>query len=194
MGDSATQDKTYLRVRYRDVRSNMDPAVRAEIDSAISFNLWETEEYKRCSMVLSYASFGEEADTLTTFVKAWEDGKTVAVPRCIPAGHRMVFYAISSLDDLARGHIGLSEPSDDRARQVSPTPDSICITPALCYDRKGHRLGYGGGYYDRFLSGFPGTSIGLCRAAQLSEIILPQDELDIPVDLVVTEKEVIRPR
>ena len=95
---------------------------------------------------------------------------------------------MDSLDCLERSSFGVEEPPADPAREVTPrdfhTP--VALVPGLAFDREGYRLGYGGGFYDTFLPTFPGTSMGLCRAAQLADH-LPHEDYDMPVDEVVTE-------
>lgn len=104
----------------------------------------------------------------------------------------MSFHKISSLDDLSPGAFGIYGPSENApAAQPEEMRNSVCIIPGLAFDSNGGRLGYGGGYYDRFLAGYTGVSIGLCREETFSADPLPRDEYDIPVDTVVTGSYVV---
>ena len=99
----------------------------------------------------------------------------------------MDFYCIRSLEDLAPRTFGVLEPLPERCRKLTDFNQCLCIGPALAYDREGFRLGYGAGYYDRFLSRFPGPKIGIVYAGNM-RFQLWHGQHDISVDLVVTEK------
>lgn len=107
----------------------------------------------------------------------------------------MTFFEIASLDDVSVGYKGILEPAQHLTRSISPDDAdyaaSVCLVPALAFDRRGFRLGYGGGYYDRFLATYPGTPIGLARASQISEEDLPCDRYDQRVRFVATEAGVL---
>lgn len=120
---------------------------------------------------------------------AWAAGKSVAVPRCISADKTLRFYEIGSFDELEPGFKDILEPAKGAGRLVGPAEmvGSVCLVPALVYDADGHRIGYGGGYYDRFLSFYPGDKLGLARTTQLSSNPLPHEDHDVPVDAIVTE-------
>jgi 5-formyltetrahydrofolate cyclo-ligase len=182
------QTKRALREHFREVRASMDADERVRADTAIALTLWGTEEYQNAGIIFSYVSFGQDVDTIATFVKAWEDGKRVAVPIFHPATHSMEFFEVNSIQDLH----GTAELDNPGAGRLTASPDDICIVPGLGYDVQGHRLGTGGGYFDRFLSTFPGKAVGLCHDVQVTEDELPQGDHDIPVALLVTEKRVLR--
>ncbi len=130
--------------------------------------------------------YGNEVDTLGLIERALADGKRVAVPRCIEGSHEMEFYYITGMDDLAPQTFGVLEPVPGRCELVTRYDGSICIVPALAYDRSGFRLGYGAGYYDRFLSRYPHPKIGITYAHNLCKGLW-HGRYDVAVDLVVTE-------
>lgn len=97
----------------------------------------------------------------------------------------MVFRRIFSVADLRPGRYGILEP-DDACAAIIPDERTLCVCPCLCCDMDGYRLGFGGGYYDRFLSGFSGVKAALCYG----DSVLPslqKDEFDIPMDVIVTD-------
>ena len=98
----------------------------------------------------------------------------------------MKFIKINSLSDLQPGAYGILEPKD--GEEITDFTDSVCITPALSFDEKGYRLGYGGGYYDRFLADYTGVSVGICYEEFIGGIVT--EEYDLPVDIVVTEEDI----
>ena len=115
----------------------------------------------------------------------------MAVPRCLP-GHCLEFVAITSLDQLIAAPFGLLEPPKELPALTEEQMNaSICIVPALLVDIKGYRLGYGAGFYDRFLSTYPGKKICLAYQQNLSRTMLPHTTFDVAVDEVITESEVL---
>lgn len=180
--------KTALRAEYVRIRTRIAPAMRATTDARILQRLVELPAWREARLVLTYVSFGSEVDTHALMQVAWDVGKQVAVPRC-SRSHSLDFYVISSEDDLEPGLRGLMEPSPDYGRPLTPPQmvGSLCIVPGLVFDADGYRIGYGGGYYDRFLAFYPGEKVALVRSRQLSGNPLPRDEHDVPVDWLVSE-------
>ncbi len=179
--------KRELRRHYRQIRDSLSVEERQIGDETVLNNLLELEQYKNASVVLTYVSTGSETGTDKLIAQAIMDGKKVACPLCDKESKTMVFRCIGSLDELVAGAYGISEPQPDApAISAKDMADSVCIVPGLAFDASGGRLGYGGGYYDRFLSGYSGVSIGLCRAGCLSKQTLPRDRYDICVDLVIS--------
>ena len=176
-------DKNQLRRHFKAVRAGLLEGERRAIDAAIAGNVAGLPEFAEADGVFTYLSFGAEVDTRILIECAWTVGKAVALPRVVPGTRQMRWYAVDSLDCLERSSFGVEEPPADPAREVTPrdfhTP--VALVPGLAFDREGYRLGY-----DTFLPTFPGTSMGLCRAAQLADH-LPHEDYDMPVDEVVTE-------
>ena len=181
--------KKELRGRYKQLRREMDPVKKSRCDEIIFDKIVSSRYYRDCDMILTYVSTDIEVDTLALIDRALSDGKTVAVPRCsMTEKGIMNFYEIRSTDDLERGAFSLLEPDTRRCRRVSDFRHSLCIIPGLAFDMKGYRLGYGGGYYDRFLSAHPGIhKMGICYCCcTVREFI--KGYYDSPVDTLVTEK------
>jgi len=178
--------KMALREKYRGLRQQMPQEIRQAADNAIASQVRKLWQYKRNNVLLTYVSTTIEVDTLQIIRQAIADGKRVAVPRCVPGTRNMEFYFITSPDDLEPGAFGVLEPNPDRAEMLTDLSGGLCIVPAFSYDWKGYRLGYGKGYYDRFLSRFEGNIIGICYAACVQRS-LPHGRFDRPVELLVTE-------
>ena len=154
--------KMRLRGEIKAWRRALEPGWKAAADEKICARVLALREYAACSTLLTYVSLPIEVDTLCLISRAFADGKKVAAPRCVEGTHEMEFYEISSMDDLARQTFGVLEPVRERCRLLTDFSGSVCLVPALAYDRAGYRLGYGAGYYDRFLSVYPGPKIGFC--------------------------------
>ncbi len=189
--DTVALEKQRLREERLAARETLSEQERARLDDCITQKLLATPEYAETATVLTYVSVLSEVSTRMFIECALRDGKTVAVPRCLP-GHRLEFVAIASLEQLVAAPFNLLEPSKDlSALTESQMNDTICIVPALLVDTKGYRLGYGAGFYDRFLSTYSGKKICLAYQQNLSKTKLPHTEFDVPVDMVITESAVL---
>ncbi len=188
--DTAALEKQRLREERLAAREALSEQERSVLDDRITQKLLATSEYAEATTVLTYVSVSSEVSTRMFIECALRDGKTVAVPRCLP-GHCLEFVAIASLEQLVAAPFNLLEPAKELpALTEDQKNNSICIVPALLVDAKGYRLGYGAGFYDRFLSTYPGKKICLAYQQNLSQEMLPHTVFDVAVDMVITESEV----
>ena len=155
-------------------------------DSKICNYLTESNLFKNADTILFYAALEDEINIDECINIALLQGKKAALPVCLDDNGNMKFYYINSLTDIKTGHFGVREPDTCICREVTDFSGSICIVPAIAYDRKGYRLGYGKGYYDRFLENFSFISVGLCYNELIVDV-LPLGEYDIPVDCIITQ-------
>ena len=189
--DTTTLEKQRLREERLAAREALSEQERSVLDDRITQKLLATSEYAEATTVLTHVSVSSEVSTRMFIECALRDGKTVAVPRCLP-GHCLEFVAITSLDQLIAAPFGLLEPPKELPALTEEQMDvSICIVPALLVDTKGYRLGYGAGFYDRFLSTYPGKKICLAYQQNLSRTGLPHRTFDVAVDEVITESDVL---
>lgn len=182
-------DKSSLRSNYLAARRRIDNATKAVLDARILERLETFEIYREAPLVLAYVSYNNEVDTHSVIESAFKSGKRVAVPRVSARKKSMAFFEIKSLDDLAEGYKGILEPREGLGAPMG-TKDlcgSVCLVPGLVFDAQGHRIGYGGGYYDRFLQFYPGDKIALARGSQMSSNPLPAEPCDVPVDFIVSD-------
>lgn len=189
--DTVALEKQRLREEHLVAREALTEQERSVLDDRITQKLLATSEYAEATTVLTYVSVSSEVSTRMFIECALRDGKTVAVPRCLP-GHCLEFVAIVSLEQLVAAPFNLLEPAKELpALTEDQKNNSICIVPALLVDAKGYRLGYGAGFYDRFLSTYPGKKICLAYQQNLSRTMLPHTAFDVAVDLVITESDVL---
>lgn len=189
--DTAALEKQRLREEHLAAREALSEQERSVLDDRITQKLLAISEYVEATTVLTYVSVSFEVSTRMFIECALRDGKTVAVPRCLP-GHCLEFVAITSLDQLIAAPFGLLEPPKELPALTEEQMNaSICIVPALLVDIKGYRLGYGAGFYDRFLSTYPGKKICLAYQQNLSRTMLPHTTFDVAVDEVITESDVL---
>ena len=189
--DTVALEKQRLREEHLAAREALSEQERSVLDNRITQKLLATSEYAEATTVLTYVSVSSEVSTRMFIECALRDGKTVAVPRCLP-GHCLEFVAIASLEQLVAAPFNLLEPAKELpAVTEDQKNNSICIVPALLVDTKGYRLGYGAGFYDRFLSTYPGKKICLAYQQNLSRTTLPHAAFDVAVDVVITESDVL---
>lgn len=165
----------------------MSLSQRQQFDKAIFNNIIQLPQYNEAKMLLTFVSMGNiEVDTHALIKHALSNGKQVVVPRCIPGTALMEFCQINSFDDLEPGTFSVLEPKK-QTKIIRSFPNSICIVPGLSFDMQGYRLGFGGGYYDRFLNTYRETKIGICYSNCLQQA-LPHGRYDCTVDMLVTDK------
>ena len=186
MKNSIKYTKDELRKKYKILRINMPEDERSLYDRKIFENLTSLYQYKNAKTILTYISIDIEVATRSLIKKAVDDGKNIAVPKCTD-DFGMDFYFINSFDDLETSTFGLLEPRTDICRKVKNYKDCLCIVPGMSFDVSGYRIGYGKGYYDRFLSEFMGTTAGLCYS-NCVQWKLPRGFYDKPVDIIVTDR------
>lgn len=180
-------EKNSLRASLRRLRDSApDCAAR---DGRIFASLRAFPPFSRAKAVLCYVSTGSEADTRLILTAALEEGKNVFVPRCASEG-RMDFFRIADLSDLRPGKFGILEP-EDRAALRWTDGDALCLVPGLGFTESGARIGYGGGYYDRFLLEKNVLQIGLCYDFQILPAV-PEEAHDVRMDWIVTDTRIIR--
>jgi len=187
------ENKKRLRNRFKELRSQLTPEERRCQTAAIHQRLTGLTAFRECSVLLTYVSIGTEVDTHAVMEAAWAAGKTVAVPLCLPETRSMRFYPVTGWQDLAPGCYGVPEPNPERCPPVTDFSGSLCLVPGLAFDRAGYRMGYGKGYYDRFLGDYCGITVGLAFRESLTRE-LPRGRFDQPVTLIVTDRGLIRPR
>lgn len=172
--------KQKLRAAVCDRKRLLSPEEIHRRSALLCARVLETEAYKLAEAVYGYLPFNQEVDLTPLLQQALADGKQVALPKC--QGKEMRFILISDLSQVQPSPFGAPEPIADGP--VAAHAHALVIVPGLVFDRRGYRIGYGGGFYDRFLSREPGhPTLGLCYDFQQTDTIEPEDH-DIPVDTV----------
>ena len=149
-------------------------------------NLSKIDEYKKAETVAAYHSIGSEVKTHEILQEILSHGKTLALPRV--EEDKLIFCNVKKFEDLEKGEFGIMEPKQ-YCKPVNKF--DVIIVPSVAMSKDGHRLGYGMGFYDRFLKNKNATSISLAYSKSIAKNI-PHDELDVLISWIVTEDEVIR--
>lgn len=184
--------KCEMRERYKEIRHALPREVREENDAKICSLFLGSITYRYAKVLLAYAPLEDEIDILPIVKQALSDGKTVAFPRCSTESCTMEYHIIDDLAQLSDGSYGIAEPSGTLPVYRCGTGASehpVCIVPGVVFDTDGYRIGYGKGYYDRYLASFSGVCVGMVY----HDFILPRvprGRFDLSVDVMVTEKGV----
>ena len=175
-------DKKALRAEIRAKKRALTEAQIVRYSEELAQKLFAHPLYQAAKSIYGYMSYNQEVRTMPILRQAQADGKRVAVPK-VYGETDMRFLWLDDPARIAPGAFGIPEPVDDGPEADDPA--ALVLMPGLAFDPQGHRLGYGGGFYDRFLAAEPHPTIALCYAFQL----LPQLETeahDIPVDAVLS--------
>ncbi len=195
---SKAEKKKKIRSVYLKRRNSLDMDKRKAACKKIREKLYTSKRFKAAKTVFVYASYKSEVETGKLIRDMLKMGKKVAVPKVI--GKEMEFYEISSWEELFPGYQGILEPQGTDKELVYPADSDIMLLPGAVFDRRGGRIGYGGGYYDRYLDrimenyGHKPYLLALGYQVQLYHGTLPLEKHDRKMDCIVTEKSVIIPK
>lgn len=192
MASSYGQDasKSALQSAYLALETELAPAHAERVDREVRMHFTAMSAYRSAKLILAYVTYRNEMDTRPLIERAWKDGKRVAVPVCDRG--QLKFYEVDTLDGMRAGSRGVLEPDPAGLAQITDEEleGSICLVPGLVFDAEGYRIGYGAGYYDEFLAGYPGLKVGLVRTLRISSNPLPHDDHDVPMDVLVSDGSV----
>jgi len=183
-------NKKQIRTEMIDTLKNMDLKKYNHSSQIIKDNFVASKAYTDARVIAITISRFPEVDTRPIIEAAWEQRKTVVVPRCIPKTRDMDFRIINSFKDLETVYIDLLEPIVAETKSIEKEQIDIQIVPGVVFSEKGYRIGFGGGYYDRYLEGFQGEMISLAFEVQTGKII-PVENHDIPVEKIITENGIV---
>ena len=177
-------NKKEIRKAFFDIRDSIARVERKEFNKDIFSNFINSTFIRKYDLFLIYVSVKSEVDTLVIIDYLLKTDKKVAVPHC--DGNVMSFYIIKSINDLVDGVFGIPSVDISKSERVENFDKALCIVPGVSFDNNFNRLGYGGGYYDRFLSDNNITTLGLCYERCIADN-LPAEDHDIKMDYVLTE-------
>jgi len=186
-------NKDAARARARAALRDLPAQARAAAEARIARRVWTVPEVAEARTLLLYASLPEEAATDAIAEEARRRGILLVYPRCLE-DRSMTLHAVDSADALRPGRFGIREPDADACPVRRIDEVDAALIPGLAWDRAGHRLGRGAGYYDRLLAdpAWRGFRCGLFFAEQEAPAI-PHDPWDVRLDAIVTDRETVRP-
>ena len=179
------EEKKQIRKQIFAARKAHTDAQIEEWSRMIADRVTTLPEYKDAKRILAYADYNHEVMTGFIIEAAWRDGKEVAVPKVV--GQDMVFYKLTDFAQLEKGYFGIPEPARG---EIVQWEEALMIMPGVAFDRQNHRVGYGGGFYDKYLEKHPDLhTIAVAFELQMYRE-LPFEEHDIKPEKVITEKHI----
>ena len=174
-------DKKALRRQIREKKREMTAEEIVQRSARLGELFAATQVYRDAKTIYGYLPYNQEVRTVPMLERALKDGKRVAVPKVY--GDTMKFIYLEDLSQVAKNEMGIPEPVADGP--VADDETALVLMPGVAFDRAGHRIGYGGGYYDKFLAAEPHhPTLALCYDFQMLTH-LDTEEFDIPVDQVI---------
>lgn len=179
--------KKEMRDEIKQVLEVMTKEMYEEKSSAIHNFLFQTDSWERATTIGVTISRFPEVSTIEIIEKAWEQKKRVAVPKCYPKDSSMRFFYLTSFSELETVYFGLQEPIENETFYCEKNSIDLMLVPGVVFDKRGYRIGHGGGYYDRYLQGFTGERVSLAFHEQLVASV-PTENHDIPVEFIITDE------
>ena len=180
--------KKQIRAEVKKYRNESSVESIFENSQKICEQFLDLSEYRKASTIFAYMDCKNEVQTRSIIEQCWNDGKSVAVPKVF--GEQMKFYQIFSYDDLEDGYFGIQEPKHENLNEII-CEDGLMILPGVAFDEKRHRIGYGGGFYDRYLELHPGMKkIALAFEFQIYDSV-PFEVFDQQPEKIITETRII---
>jgi 5-formyltetrahydrofolate cyclo-ligase len=183
-------EKKQLRRSMKRNLENLSFPLYEDFSYRIAGQLFKEKDWLEAKSIGITISRPPEVDTLQIIRKAWEQGKAVAIPKCNPQTKELVFRNFTRFSHLEMVYSGLYEPVVSMTKEVPSEELDLLIVPGLAYTKSGFRLGFGGGYYDRYLAGNKTQTMSLAFSQQLVAQ-LPVESHDFPVSKIITEEGVM---
>jgi len=185
-----TDNKERIRKAMIAARSQIEEAERVEISAQLQQQLYQTDLWENAQTIGVYLSVGKEWDTRNIVDQALDSGKNIVVPKTIPDTKELLFYQLDDPSQTVAAPFGLEEPDIEKTTLIDKKAIDLLIVPGLVFTRNGYRIGFGGGYYDRFLANFTQPTVSLVHTNQIIDTF-PIESFDIPVNYLVTEQGLI---
>lgn len=179
------KDKKILRKEIQEKLKKISDVDRKKYEEILYKKLFENEIFKISKIIAVTISFGTEINTYPIIKKLLDEKKIVCSPICKKENREMIFYKITSLDSLIEGNYGIKTPLKIDKNIIKKENIDLILVPGVGFDKQNFRIGFGGGYYDRYLKDFNGYTISLAFKEQIIEKV-PINEFDLPVNKVIT--------
>lgn len=181
------EEKVRLRKQIIEHMNSLSKERYTTLSEQIACSLYAQKEWTEAKTIGITLSMENEVNTYPIIEKAWEEGKKVVVPKCNKGTRTMSFRKISNFDQLETVYMNLREPIPVITEEVNADEIDLQIVPGVAYTARGERIGYGGGYYDRYLVHYKGKTLSLAYSFQMVEHI-PVEPFDKNVEKIITEK------
>ncbi|WP_251551381.1 5-formyltetrahydrofolate cyclo-ligase [Neobacillus muris] len=186
-------DKISIRAGMKQALSKLSKPIYEDYSYKIACRLYQEKVWNEAQVIGITVSKPPEPDTYQIIRKAWEAGKQVAVPKCHSRDKQLTFRTLTEFSQLESVFFGLYEPREEMTNEVIADRLDLVIVPGLAFSTDGFRIGFGGGYYDRFLSRYSGNTLSLAFNEQIMDE-LPAEDHDIPVQCIITPDRILKIR
>ncbi|MBC6974474.1 5-formyltetrahydrofolate cyclo-ligase [Bacillus sp. Xin] len=184
------EEKVRLRKKIVEQMNALSKEQHKTLSEQIVFSLYEQKEWRDAQTIGITLSMEHEVNTYVIIKQAWREGKKVVVPKCNRETRTMTFRQITNFDQLETVYMSLREPIPALTVEIEANEIDLLFVPGVAYTRRGERIGYGGGYYDRYLLQYEGKTLSLAFGFQIVNYI-PTEPFDQNVQKIITEKETI---
>lgn len=184
------RSKEKIRQEAQEMLKSLNNTRRSSVTQLLHDRLFDSDLWKKAESIGVTMSQDIEWDTYPIINQAWREKKIISVPKATHKTRQMTFYAITSFDQLEEGYIGIQEPIEGKATEIKKQEIDLLIVPGVAFTKAGYRIGFGGGFYDRFLADYTGKTVSLIATEQLYNN-LPHDEYDQPVNYIITDQGLI---
>ncbi|MCM3735690.1 5-formyltetrahydrofolate cyclo-ligase [Bacillus cytotoxicus] len=182
------EEKKKLRAEILQRMNTLSEEQYTTLSEKIADSLYKQREWIEAKTIGITLSMEREVDTYAIIEKAWEEGKSIVVPKCNRETRTMAFRQITSFEQLETVYMNLREPALSMTEEIVAEEIDLLVVPGVAFTRKGERIGYGGGYYDRYLVNYKGKALSLIFDFQIVSHI-PVEPFDKNVQRIITEKE-----
>lgn len=171
---------------------NIDVFEKQQIEERLYYQLFNSSLWKNSQVIGITWSSDLEWNTKPIIDLGWMEHKEICIPKCKPITKEMDFYLINREEDVLRGFGNLMEPDDKITKRISKSQIELLIVPGIVFNNDGYRIGFGGGFYDRFLKNYHHKTVSLLSKHQLLKNVDFNEEHDIPVQYMITEDKCIK--
>ncbi|WP_459499429.1 5-formyltetrahydrofolate cyclo-ligase [Bacillus sp. C1] len=184
------EEKVRLRKKIVEKMNSLSKEQHKTLSEQIVFSLYKQQEWREAETIGITLSMEHEVNTYAIIEQAWREGKKVTVPKCNRETRTMTFREITNFEQLETVYMSLREPIPALTKEVETNEMDLLFVPGVAYTRRGERIGYGGGYYDRYLLEYKKKTLSLAFDFQIIDYI-PTEPFDQNVQTIITEKEII---
>ncbi|MBM7552281.1 5-formyltetrahydrofolate cyclo-ligase [Thalassobacillus pellis] len=179
--------KDQLRARGKKILASFSNDEKKKLEHSLKEHLTSSKLWNEAETIGMTISQEHEWSTYPLIETGWAQGKTIVVPKCDPAPKELHFHQLTDFSELEIVYFGLKEPNPEKTAFVRKENIDLLLVPGLLFDLKGYRIGYGGGFYDRYLSDYKGETVALASEEQVVKE-LPYENFDIPIQHLITDK------
>ena len=186
--------KNQLRRTYKQLRAQLSPQQVQQYSQQIANRLFSLPLWQNSHTVMLYQSFQNEVATAVIYEKGWQEQKNMLLPICMPQNGLMEMSLLPSFQQLVPNHYGIAELPPAAWQLIPPEKIDLAVIPGIAFDTFGNRLGFGAGYYDRYLLRLRTNvkRVALAYQCQIYNGKLPTDAHDLPMDYILTETQIYR--